>query len=50
MRNHPGMPVWQRNYYERVIRNEKELFKTREYIQNNPMQWDIDRDNPKNVR
>ncbi len=50
IRNHPGLPVWQRNYYERVVRNEKELFKIREYIQNNPMQWDIDGDNPKNVR
>lgn len=28
---------WQRNYYEHVIRNEKALFKIREYIQNNPI-------------
>ncbi len=49
IRNHPGLPVWQRNYYERVVRNEMELFKIREYIQNNPMQWDIDGDNPKNL-
>lgn len=48
-RNMPGMPVWQRNYYEHVIRNEKELFDIREYIQNNPLQWDLDNENVKNV-
>ena len=45
-RNTPGMPVWQRNYFERVIRNEKELNIIRQYIQNNPAQWDIDNENP----
>ncbi len=42
-------PVWQRNYYERIIRNEHELFKLREYVQNNPLQWDLDRENPGNT-
>ena len=37
---------WQRNYYEHVIRNEKELKKIREYIQNNPLKWELDRENP----
>jgi REP element-mobilizing transposase RayT len=45
-RNTPGMPVWQRNYFERVIRNENELFRIREYIHINPAQWDIDEENP----
>jgi REP element-mobilizing transposase RayT len=31
--------VWQRNYWERIIRNEKELRNIREYIRNNPAQW-----------
>lgn len=31
-----GFKVWQPNYYEHVIRNEKALEKIREYIQNNP--------------
>ena len=31
--------IWQRNYYEHVIRNQEELHSTREYIQNNPLQW-----------
>jgi len=38
--------LWQRNYYERVIRNENELFKTRQYIQENPLKWDLDPENP----
>ena len=46
VRNTPGIPLWQRNYYERIIRNDKELYNLRQYIQNNPMQWDNDKDNP----
>jgi putative transposase len=38
-RNSPRMPVWQRNYYERVVRNDKELNETRQYIVENPMKW-----------
>ncbi len=41
--------LWQRNYYEHVIRNEKELEETREYIQNNPMKWADDENHPDNV-
>jgi putative transposase len=40
---------WQRNYYEHVIRNEYELNKIREYIQNNPLKWSLDRENPERV-
>lgn len=39
--------LWQRNYYEHVIRNEKELFETRRYIQENPLKWDLDSENPR---
>ena len=46
MRNTPGAPVWQRNYYEHVIRNESELIRIREYIANNPHQGSLDRENP----
>lgn len=42
--------LWQRNYYERIIRNENDLNKIREYIINNPKIWDNDRENPKNWR
>lgn len=37
-----GHTIWQRNFYERIIRNENELNGIREYIQNNPAQWEQD--------
>ena len=48
IRNRTGEPVWQRNYYERVIRNEKTLLAAREYIVNNPAKWSEDKYNPGN--
>jgi REP element-mobilizing transposase RayT len=41
--------LWQRNYYERVIRNETELAAIREYIASNPGSWDQDRNHPENI-
>lgn len=38
--------LWQRNYYEHVIRNEEKLNKIRQYIQNNPLSWHLDLENP----
>ena len=49
IRNTQGRPVWQRNYYEHVIRNKSELFKIRQYIQNNPLSWFLDEENPVNI-
>ena len=46
VRGTPKTPVWQRNYYEHVIRNEGSLQRIREYILNNPAQWDLDPENP----
>ena len=46
LRATPGVPVWQRNYYEHVVRGENELSRIREYIANNPLQWEMDRENP----
>ena len=37
--------LWQRNYYEHIIRNEIELNQIREYIMNNPLKWEFDQDN-----
>jgi REP element-mobilizing transposase RayT len=37
--------LWQKNYYEHIIRNENELNQIREYITNNPMKWACDREN-----
>jgi len=44
-----GAPVWQRNYYERIVRNEIEFNRIFEYIINNPANWNDDENNPINV-
>jgi putative transposase len=41
-----GAPLWQRNYFEHVIRNEQELNSVREYIASNPARWSEDTNNP----
>ncbi len=41
-----GQPLWQRNYYEHVIRNEESLNRIRDYIATNPFRWELDRENP----
>jgi putative transposase len=38
--------AWQRNYYEHVIRNEDELNRIRQYIRDNPLNWETDEENP----
>ena len=48
---HSGWPsfrgqLWQRNYYEHIIRNDESLNRVREYIAKNPLQWELDRENP----
>ena len=43
-----GTPVWQRNYYENLIRNEEFLQNIRQYIATNPQQWKSDQLHPKN--
>jgi REP element-mobilizing transposase RayT len=48
-RNTPGIAIWQQNYFERIIRNEKELDQIRLYIMENPHQWDEDEENPGNM-
>ena len=50
IRGTPGTPVWQRNYYEHVIRNEIDLEEIREYIQNNPFKWLEDENHPANIK
>jgi putative transposase len=46
LRHDPGTVVWQRNYYEHVIRDEPSLNRIREFIINNPLSWELDRENP----
>ena len=47
--NWPPFPgrLWQRNYYEHIIRSEKAVNKIREYIFNNPLRWEFDGENPR---
>jgi REP element-mobilizing transposase RayT len=49
IRNTNGIPVWQRNYYEHVIRSEDDLMRIRQYIRDNPAKWADDPDNPANI-
>lgn len=46
LRGMPGVPVWQRNYHEHIIRDEESLARIRRYIMDNPRQWALDRENP----
>lgn len=38
--------VWQRSYYDRIIRDEAELIRVQQYIIDNPLRWELDRENP----
>jgi REP element-mobilizing transposase RayT len=42
----PGATIWQRNYYEHIIRHDESLNRIRQYINDNPLQWALDRENP----
>jgi REP element-mobilizing transposase RayT len=44
LRQNTDTPIWQRNYYESILRDEKYLAVVREYIINNPKNWTNDRD------
>ncbi|MGR3310202.1 MAG: transposase [Candidatus Brocadiales bacterium] len=50
IRNTSGIQVWQRNYYEHIIRNEDKLNRIRKYIINNPLQWQFDKENPERIQ
>jgi putative transposase len=41
--------LWQRNYYEHIIRDERSLHEVRQYIENNPFRWAEDKENPVNA-
>src|SRR5258706_5790227 len=42
-------PIWQRNYYEHIIRNQTDLQNKTDYIEANPLLWNEDDENPINV-
>ncbi len=46
LRMSPGFPIWQRNYYDHVVRDEDDISRIREYIVNNPVRWAEDENNP----
>ncbi len=46
LRRSSGQPLWQRNYYEHVIRDGRSLNHIRQYIADNPVQWGFDLENP----
>ena len=41
-----GQKLWQRNYWEHIIRNEQDLNRIRKYIMENPLKWELDDENP----
>ena len=43
------MEIWQARFFDRIVRNERELNAIRQYIINNPMQWEIDKNRPDNL-
>jgi REP element-mobilizing transposase RayT len=45
IRKTPGMPLWQRNYHEHIIRTERALRAIRQYITDNPARWPLDKYN-----
>ncbi len=46
LRGTPGAPIWQRGFYEHVIRTDADLERVREYIEANPIRWADDEENP----
>lgn len=43
------LPIWQRSFYDRIIRNEKELYQIRKYIIQNPIKWEIENNSVENL-
>jgi len=46
MRGTPAAFVWQRNYYEHIVRDEETLYLIRQYVADNPLNCTLDRENP----
>ncbi len=50
LRNVTGIPVWQKSFYDRIVRNEYELKCIEHYIRINPVKWVDDRDNTRGIK
>ncbi len=48
-RDMQGTRIWQRDYYDHVVRDDPDLQRLRQYIQNNPMKWELDQLHPNNL-
>jgi putative transposase len=46
LRQSRGRALWQRNYYEHIVRDNESLERIRQYIIDNPGQWEFDREKP----
>ena len=49
LRSTPGAVLWQRDYFEHVVRSEGEMERIRQYIADNALRWSLDRENPSRV-
>ena len=49
-KEHNATNIWQRNYYEHIIRNDKDLQRITDYIEANPLRWNDDDENPVRAR
>jgi putative transposase len=47
--NSPGSPIWQRSYYEHIIRDTDDYNRIAGYIADNPRRWADDHNNPDNL-
>lgn len=47
LRRIPGTKVWQRGFYDHIIRDDTSLNRIREYIATNPLRWHLDQENPR---
>ena len=45
-RGAPGRRLWQRNFYERIVRSEEDMDRIRAYVRDNPLRWELDAENP----
>ena len=45
-----GEIAWQARFYDHIIRDESSLRSIRQYIRDTPLKWDMDENNPKNLK
>ncbi len=48
--NTPGSKIWQRSFYDHIIRNDEDYYNTQSYIELNPIKWEWDSENKKEIQ